>query len=91
MGFPSPYLPVSSGGPINLNFAKSIQSCLAFEPTMHPVYISAEENKSSEESKEQSAFQRPHRSPGQLELGATEVAEGRGDSDIQRQVVPPVD
>lgn len=53
---------------------------------MHPVYISAEDNKSSEENYEHKAFQRPHRNPGQLELGATEIAEGRRDS--QRQVVP---
>lgn len=60
---------------------------------MSPQYISAEDDKSSEEGKDPQHqtggghhhFQRPHRNPGQLELGATEIVEGRFDT--QRQVV----
>lgn len=64
-----------------------------------PHYITAEDGKSSDELKGNNYhtghaaaaghgshhFQRPHRTAGQLELGATEIVEGR--SDVQRQVV----
>lgn len=55
------------------------------QPAVAPTYRTAA-NDDDHSSDGKTHFQRPHREPGQLELGATEIVEGR--LDVPRQVAP---